>query len=105
MRAKSQEDGFALIEALVALAIFALSLTMLFGTITDCARRLRLAETHRAAELVAQSALAAAGTAYPVDNGSASGVQGPFYWWMQAAPYDRAPSDGVCVAAAQPSSS
>jgi prepilin-type N-terminal cleavage/methylation domain-containing protein len=81
------DSGFALIEVLVALAILSLSLTVLFQIVTDTARRMGLVETRRAAQLVAQSELAAAGTAYPIGGSSVSGIQGPFTWWMQAAPY------------------
>ncbi len=81
------ERGFALIEILVALAILAMSLTAFFHVVTGSANRTRLAETRRAAELVAQSELAAAGTAYSLNNGPVTGVEGPFAWWMEAAPY------------------
>lgn len=94
MRAAGWEDGFALIEVLVALAILALSLTTLFEVITGNAQRMRLVETRRAAELVARSELAGAGIAYPIGRGSVSGVEGPFSWWIQAAPYgDGQPSN------------
>jgi len=82
-----REGGFALVEALVALAVLALSLTCLLRVTADYARLSRLAETHRAAELVAQSELAAAGLLYPLDGGTVTGVVGPFIWRVQSAPY------------------
>lgn len=87
MKRKASEEGFALIEALVALGILALSLTVLFRITTDYVRRSRAAETSRAAELVAQSQLSAAGVLFPLDGREASGIEGPFFWRVDSTPY------------------
>jgi len=87
MSTPTHQGGFALIEVLVAFAIIALSLTFLFQVTTDCARRTLLAETRRAAELVAESELATAGIIHPLEAGTVSGMDGPFFWWMDTAPY------------------
>ncbi|MEJ1970187.1 MAG: prepilin-type N-terminal cleavage/methylation domain-containing protein [Rhizomicrobium sp.] len=86
-RRPSRQNGFALIDVLVALAILAVSLTALFRVIADSAARTRDAEAHRAAELIAQSELAAAGIAYKLNEGPVTGAEGPFAWWMEASPY------------------
>ena len=76
----SAESGFALIEALVALAILAVSLGALLSVAADAANRTRLSESRRAAELVAESQLAAAGIVYSLGGAPAEGIAGPFAW-------------------------
>lgn len=87
------ETGNAFLEVLIALAITGLVLGALFDVLGDGAARARLAETKRAALVVAQSELAAAGTAYPLDDGPVNGVEGPFAWWIDATPYGPGPSE------------
>ncbi len=83
------DGGSALIEVLVALVIVMLSLGVLFEVVGDGAVRAHQVESKRAALVVAQSELAAAGIAYPLDAGPVNGVEGPYSWWIDAAPYGR----------------
>jgi type II secretory pathway pseudopilin PulG len=93
MTATLQNDsGNAFLEILVALIIIAAALGVLFEVIADGAVRARQAEAKRSALVVAQSELAAAGIAYPLDGGPVNGVEGPFTWWVDFAPYGRSTS-------------
>jgi type II secretory pathway pseudopilin PulG len=81
-----RDAGSAFIEILVALAITALCVAVLFDVVGDGAMRARQAESKRAALVVAQSQLAAAGIAYPLNAGPLSGTEGPYVWWLDALP-------------------
>ncbi|HEY4078739.1 MAG TPA: hypothetical protein VGM26_17560 [Rhizomicrobium sp.] len=88
--------GSAFIEVLVALAITAVAFGILLEVVGDGAVRARVAENKRAALVVAQSELAAAGVGYPLDGGPVNGVEGPFSWWIDAVPYEQgASSTGI----------
>jgi type II secretory pathway pseudopilin PulG len=89
MFSPAQDSGSALIEVLVGLAIVALSLGVLFEVVGNGAVRAHQAENKRAALVLAQSELAAAGFAYPLNGGPVNGVEGPYSWWIDAAPYGR----------------
>jgi type II secretory pathway pseudopilin PulG len=65
MTARRKEQGFALAETLVAVAILAGMTALLYDSIASNARVSRLAEQRRAAVVVAQSALALATTSVP----------------------------------------
>jgi general secretion pathway protein I len=84
--------GFALIEALVALAVLALTLGVLFQVGAGAARRLAEAEAVSFATLSAQSVLAASGIAAPLAIGTRRGVlpQG-FTWTETVGPLPEAP--------------
>jgi general secretion pathway protein I len=68
------EAGFALIESLVALAVLALTLGVLFATGAAAARRMAEAEAVSFATLAAQSVLAAAGIERPLAVGTRRGT-------------------------------
>ena len=89
-RSGKRQEGIALVEVLVALLILSMSLAALFQVVADSADRARHIEEVRAARLIAQSQLAAAGTSVPLDSGPVAGNEGPFFWWLSASPY----SDG-----------
>lgn len=89
----ARDGGSALIEVLVGLAIVALSLGVLFEVVGSGAVRAHQAENKRAALVVAQSELAAAGIAFPLNGGPVNGVAGPYSWWVSAAPSGRDKSD------------
>lgn len=87
MSSSLRARGFALVDALAALAILSLSLACFLHVSAEEARRSSRAESLRAATLVAESALASAGTLYPLERGTVSGAEGPFSWWVECAPY------------------
>jgi general secretion pathway protein I len=89
------EVGFTLVEIVVALAILALSVTVLLGVISDGLRRTDLAARTAQATSLAQSLLAKLGTELPVQQGEMSGeLADGFRWRARMEPYgDRADRD------------
>jgi general secretion pathway protein I len=90
-----RENGSVLIEAMIASAIVALMLAAMYGAIADTARGSAHANEKRTALMIAQSELAAIGTALPLSPGVTGGVQGPYAWRVEIEPYAEAaaPSD------------
>lgn len=78
MRARDQ--GFALIEALVALAILGMMLAILFEVAAGSAARVGRVAESRAGLLVARSQLAAVGATIPLAPGITRGVDGALEW-------------------------
>jgi type II secretory pathway pseudopilin PulG len=72
--------GFALVETLVASAIIAGMLGVVFQVIETGARQIRSVENRRLAILVAQSQLAAVGAAQNNSFGETTGVTGGVRW-------------------------
>ena len=82
------ESGFTLVEIVVALAILALSVTVLLGVISDGLRRTDLAARTAQATSLAQSLLGRLGTELPVQQGETSGeLAGGFRWQARIEPY------------------
>lgn len=67
------EEGFTLIECLVALSIVALSLAAILGIFAASGQRARSGQQLAEAALVAQSLLARAGSELPLQPGSLRG--------------------------------
>ena len=84
-----REAGFTVIEIIVALAILALSLSVLFGVISDGLLRTNQAAKMEQAVSLAQSLLAKVGTELPVRQGLVAGefAEG-FRWNLRLEPYD-----------------
>jgi general secretion pathway protein I len=83
--------GFTLVEIIVALAILALSLGVILPAISDGLWRTGEAEAQAEAALLARSLLAQAGSAVPLNNGTAAGhFSNGFRWQVQATPYGSA---------------
>lgn len=72
-KVSSKEAGFALLEVLVALAILALTLSVLVGVLSDGVGRARQAEALAEAGLRARSLLARVGTEIPLRQGLTTG--------------------------------
>lgn len=86
-----RQNGFVFVEAMVALTIIAMALTLMFSVLSDGTTRTRMTKTKRLGLLVAQSRLAAVGIEYPLRSGSVSGVDGDFGWTVSMAPYRAGP--------------
>jgi hypothetical protein len=84
---RSYDRGSAFIEALVASAIVALAVLMMVQSITASALAAHGIADRRLALLVAQSQLAAAGYATPLD-GQSTGADGVYQWRVTATPQD-----------------
>ena len=83
-----REAGFTVIEIIVALAILALSLSVLFGVISDGLLRTNQAAKMEQAVSLAQSLLAKVGTELPVRQGLVAGeFADGFRWNVRMEPY------------------
>ena len=85
------ESGSVFLDAVIAAAIVAMAVGMMYRAIGDTARRDGAAQDKRMALLVAQSELAAVGYEIPLESGAAGGRQGPYAWRVAMAP---APNPG-----------
>jgi general secretion pathway protein I len=85
---RRRERGFVLLEAVVATAIVGLVLAASFETAATASAAARRSAETRGALMVAQSQLAAAGSAIPLAPGMVTGDIGPYRWrvTMEAAP-------------------
>lgn len=82
------QDGFSLLEILVAFAILALSLGVLLRIFGGAGRIAGTADEYSRAIVVAESLLATVGTETPLAPGETSGEIGETYRWvLQVEPY------------------
>jgi type II secretion system protein I len=86
-----ERSGFTLIEVLVALAIFGISLAVLLHVFSDSLSRARESKYEMAASAIAQSLLADVGPSMPLTLGDIEGetVDG-FSWRLHIEPYGTA---------------
>ena len=75
------QQGFSLLEILIAFSILAFSLTILVNIFSGGLRRTIVAEEYQQAVIIAQSKLAAAGVEEALDNGMQSGDIEQRYFW------------------------
>lgn len=87
-KCSNSESGFTLLEMLVALAILALALSVLFGMLSDGTRRTGEAEALADAGLHARSLLAKVGSEIPLQGGVTDGqLDNGFRWQVRVEPY------------------
>ena len=85
------EGGFTLIEVLVALAILAVSLTVMMQIFSESLHRARVSKMEMAAGAFAQSLLADVGHSVPLRMGDQAGeLPGGFSWALHIEPYGSA---------------
>jgi hypothetical protein len=80
------EQGSALLEALVSAAVVAAVLAAAFQVTAQAHRRQAAIEQKHTALLIAQSELSAVGSAIPAAVGETSGVDGDYSWRVRAEP-------------------
>jgi hypothetical protein len=80
------DTGSVFIESMVAAAIVALSLAAMYRVIEDGAMRDRAVNAKQNALLIAQSELAAVGSAIPLAQGMTGGIEGPYAWRVDISP-------------------
>jgi general secretion pathway protein I len=83
MRARRRQQGFSLIEILVAFVILAMSLTVIFRIFSGGLRNVALSEDYAQAVLVAESQLSAIGVSEPLEPGVTSGEWGDRFRWQR----------------------
>jgi hypothetical protein len=85
------DAGTLFVESIIAAAVVAMVVGAAFRVIADGASRDRSLEIRRAALLLAESELAAVGSAIPLREGQSAGRAGDMLWSVDMAPYD----DGI----------
>lgn len=84
-----RQQGYSLIEVIVAFALLALAATLLLGSLSGAARQVRIADQQGRAAMHAQSLLATVGVDAPLREGRRDGEweQGRYRWTLQVSPY------------------
>lgn len=77
----NRERGFTLIELLVSLAILAIAMTVLMGTISDSLDRARRSKDEALAASLVQSLITRAGADAPLAPGESGGTYSNGYRW------------------------
>ena len=85
----NSQQGYTLIEVLVAFAVLALALTMLLGTLSGATRQVRWSADAGRAALHAQSLLAQVGVGEALQPGRRDGEfdDGRYRWTLDVAPF------------------
>jgi general secretion pathway protein I len=85
---REDEGGFTLVEVIVALAILALSATVLFNVISNALQQEAQAQSIAEASSLAQSLLARVGTELPLAAGESTGAaESRFQWRLHTEEY------------------
>ena len=100
---KRRARGFTLLEVIIAFALLGLALTLLLGSLSGGARQVREAELRTRAVLHAQSLLAEARVAAPLQAGRQQGEweQGRYHWELQVQPWVEPRAGNAAQAQAQ----
>ncbi len=93
MKNNTAQQGFSLLEVLIAFAILALSVGILLKVFSGGANTALLAEEYTAAVQIAESLMAAEGVETPLKTGEITGFEDTKYtWWVRVRPYQFSPS-------------
>lgn len=85
----SRQQGFSLLEILIAFSILAMSLGILLNIFSGGLRRTIVSEEYQQAVIIAQSQLAIAGVDGELEGANAQGtVQDKYAWSVRVNPYD-----------------
>ena len=83
MPASQRQQGFTLIEILVAFMMLTLVLTVVFRIFSGGLRNVELSSDYTRAVLVAESQLTAAGITTPLETGETSGEWNEHFYWQR----------------------
>ena len=85
----SCQQGFSLLEILIAFSILAFSLSILLNIFSSGLRRTIISEEYQQAVIIAQSKLAAAGVEGELEDADAQGkIQDKYFWSVQVQPFN-----------------
>ena len=87
MRAHRQQ-GFSLLEVLVAFSVLAISLGILYQAFGGSLRNLAVSGDYNRAMILAESKLAEAAARLPLEEGSSAGEEQGLRWRVEVARYD-----------------
>ncbi|MEW8324350.1 MAG: type II secretion system protein [Candidatus Thiodiazotropha taylori] len=82
MSTKFQQQGFSLLEVLVAFTLLAVTLGVMMQTLSSNSRGLAIAAQHSHAATLAESLIAQAGVTIPLQVSSTEGVSESGYEWQ-----------------------
>lgn len=85
-----RQDGYTLIEVIVAFALLALALGLLLGTLSGATRQVRWSGDAGRAALHAQSLIDQVGIGMPIQSGREDGEfeDGRYRWTMEITPWE-----------------
>jgi len=85
----SAQQGFSLLEILIAFSILTFSLSILLNIFSGGLRRTIVSEEYQQAVIIAQSKLATAGVESELEDGNAQGqIQDKYFWSIQVQPFN-----------------
>ena len=86
---RARQQGFTLLEVLVAFALLALALTLVLGALSGAARQVRQSADSSRATLHAQSLLAQLGSGEALKPGQREGDfdRGRYHWTLEVSPF------------------
>ena len=85
---RRRQQGFSLLEVLVAFAVLSISLGILYQSFGGSLRNLGASGNYSRAMIVAESKLAQVAAETPLEAGSRKGEEGGFQWRVEVVPYD-----------------
>ncbi len=84
-----QQQGFSLLEILIAFSILAFSLGILLNIFSGGLRRTMVSEEYQKAVVIAQSKLAAAGVEDELEEGGKQcSIEDKYFWAVQVLPFN-----------------